>query len=172
MYEEQVAPVSSHLNQLIMKKIIHLSFPIVLVVLCAVLFSFAPLPGAHNYQVYLDGKLVLEQYADSRKEAPSLPLDPQAQAKELSIRYSECGRTVNARIISVRDDRGKLLKEWKFDGASKGFENPMTINVKDVIALKQKDSNTLKLYYASREFPEGQQIASLKLVKDSKTASN
>jgi hypothetical protein len=155
-----------------MKKIIHLSSPILLAVLCVVLFSFAPLPGAHNYQVYLDGKLVLEQYADSRKEAPSLSLDPQAQVKELSIRYSECGRTVNARVISVKDDRGKLLKEWKFDGASKGFENPMTINVKDVVALKQKDSNTLKLYYASREFPEGQQIASLKLVKDNKTASN
>jgi hypothetical protein len=155
-----------------MKKIIHLSSPILLTLLCAVLFSFAPLPGAHNYKVFLDGKLIHEQYTDLKKEAPSVFINPQGDNKELSIRYSECGRTVNGRMLSVTDNSGKLLKEWKFDGESKGFENPMTIKVKDVIALKQKGSNTLKLYYASREFPEGYQVASLKIGKDTNTASN
>lgn len=155
-----------------MKKIIHSTSPVLFVVLCAVLFSFAPLPGAHNYQVYLDGKLVLEQYTDFKKEAPAIPIDPQGDYKELSIRYSECGRVVNARVISVKDEAGKLLKEWKFEGSSKGLENPMTVKMKDVIALKPKNSNSLKLYYASREFPEGHHFASLKLVKDNKTALN
>ena len=155
-----------------MKKIIRFTSPLLLIVLCAVLFSFAPLPGAHNYQVYLDGKLVIEQYADSRTLVPSLPIDPQADSKELSIRYSECGRTVNERALSIKDDGGKILKEWKFEGASKGLENPMSIKVKELVALKQKNSNSLKLYYSSREFPAGQQVASLKLGKDNKTASN
>lgn len=148
-----------------MKKSVHFTSATLLVILCGVLFSFAPLAGAHNYQVYLDDKLVLERYADPRKEVPSLSLDPSGDYKQLSVRYSECGRTVSARIISIKDDGGKLLKEWKFDGSSKGFENPMDINVKDVLALKQKNSNSLKLYYASREFPEGQIIASLRLEK-------
>lgn len=154
-----------------MKKIIHLTTPIMLVVLCAVLFSFAPMPGAHNYQVFLDNKLVLEQYADYRKEAPSLPLDPQGDYKEISVRYNECGKTVSGRIISVKDDDGKLLKVWTFEGTAKGLENPMTVKVKDIIALKQKNSNILKLYYSSREFAQGQQVATIKFTKDNKTAS-
>jgi hypothetical protein len=155
-----------------MKKIIRFTSPMLLVVLCAILFSFAPLPGAHNYQVYLDGNLIIERYADPQKEAPAVSIDPQANPKELSVRYSECGRMVNARMLSIKDDSGKMLKEWKFEGSSKGFENPMAIKVKDLLALKQKNSNSLKLYYSSREFPEGQQVATLKLGKDNKTASN
>jgi hypothetical protein len=160
------------LIKLFMKKIIQLTSPVLLVVLCAVMFSFAPLPGAHNYQVLLDGKLIIEQYTDFKKEAPSVSIDPQADNKELSIRYSECGRAVNDRVLILKDNSGKLLKEWKFEGPSKGLENPMTIKVKDVTALKQKGNNTLKLYYASREFQEGTQIVSLKLGKETSTASN
>lgn len=141
------------------------------VVLCAILFSFAPMPGAHNYQVFLDDKMMIEQYAHPSKEAPVLSIDPQGNAKELSVRYSECGRTVSGRHILLKDESGKVIKDWSFAGSTKGFENPMVVKVKEIVALKQSGSNVLKLYYSSEPFPEGQHVVTLRLSKETKTAS-
>jgi hypothetical protein len=87
------------------------------------------------------------------------------------VKYSECGRTVTGRKITVKDDKDKVLKQWKFEGSSTGFQESMTCQVKDLLDLKQKGSNTLKLYYSSNDFPEGQQIASLLLTGNATTAS-
>ena len=46
----------------------------------------------------------------------------------------------------------------------------MMCSVKDIIALKQKGNNTLKLYYSSKEFPEGQQVAKLIIGGEATTA--
>ena len=140
-------------------------------VLCAVLFSFAPMPGAHNFQVYLDDKMVIDQYAHLAKEAAVLSVDPQSDAKEITVRYNECGRTVSGRHIILKDENGKLVKDWSFPGSSTGLENPMSIKVKDVVALKQNGNKLLKLYYTSDQFTAGQQVVAIKFGKDVKTVS-
>jgi len=47
----------------------------------------------------------------------------------------------------------------------------MSCAVKDIIALKPKGSSRLKLYYSSKEFPEGHQIAYLVIKDKTATAS-
>ena len=155
-----------------MKKIIKSSWasPLIWVALCTILFSFSVRPGAHHFQVYLDDKMVLEQYASDKMMAPKLPLE--SSANQLVVKYSECGRTVTGRAITIKDEKNNILKEWKFEGETSGYKDGMSCKVKDIFALKQNGSNTLKLFYSSKEFPEGQQVALLVLNGDGKTASS
>jgi len=155
-----------------MKKIVRFSWvnSLIGVTLCALLLSFSIRPGTHRFQVYLDSKLVIEQYVNSKMEAPKLLLDPAENHSQLIVKYSECGRTVTGRVITIKDDNNKILKEWRFDGETSGYEESMACKVKDITALLPKGRNTLKLYYSSREFPEGQQIAYLVIGSEMKTA--
>jgi hypothetical protein len=138
-------------------------YALVGIALSSMLFAFSTSPGAHSVQVYLDSKLVIDQYIQPKADAPKVTLDAAEKYSQLIVKYSECGRTVSGRKIIMKDDNNKILKEWKFEGSSKGFEEPMQCQIKDILALKQKGSNTLKLYYSSNDFPEGQQIAYLQL---------
>src|SRR5258706_6701258 len=157
-----------------MKKIIRLPWANALIsaALFAFLLSFSLRPGAYSSRVYLDSKLVIDQYVNSKLDEPKLVLDPAENHNKLIVQYNECGRTVTGRIISIKDDNNTVLKEWHFEGSSSGYHESMTCNVKDILALKQKGSNALKLYYSSGEFREGQLIAHLVISSESKTALN
>ncbi|MEQ1588307.1 MAG: hypothetical protein ABL895_20655 [Cyclobacteriaceae bacterium] len=156
-----------------MKKIVRFSwvYTLVGVALCSILFSFASSTGAHSVQVYLDSKLVIDQYIHSKMDAPKLILDPAEKHGQLIVKYSECGRTVTGRMITLKDENNKVLKDWHYEGASAGFKEPMSCFVKDIMMLKPKESSTLKLYYSSKEFPEGQQIAFIAIDDKTTTAS-
>ncbi len=157
-----------------MKKLFKISWvnSLIGVALCTMLVSFSSRPGAHSFQVYLDNKLVIEQYVNSKMDAPKLRLDPSENHNQLIVKYSECGRTVTGRMLSIKDDHNKVLKEWRFDGVSSGYKESMTCQVKEITALLQKGSNTLKLYYSSKDFPEGQQVVYLVVGSEIKTALN
>jgi len=155
-----------------MKKIIQtLSVNTLTVVAISVLlFSFSNiLPGAHSFQVYLDSKLMADQYIDSGSEAPKIILNPAEKYSQLIVKYNECGRTVSGRIITLKDDKNIVLKEWRFEGTTSGYKDDMTCSWKEISALI-KSKSVLKLYYASKEFPEGQQIAYLMIRGDEKAA--
>jgi hypothetical protein len=156
-----------------MKKIIRFSwiYSLVGVILCSILFSFSTrMAGAHSFQVYLDNKLMIDQYVNSKMNAPTLLVNPAENYSQLIVKYNECGRTVTGRTITIKDGNNKVLKDWRFEGVSTGYENPMAFQIKDITALKQKGSNTFRLYYSSKEFPEGQQIANLVIGGEAKTA--
>src|SRR6185295_7209370 len=110
-----------------MKKIIGFSraFLVLGVALCAFLLSFSFKPGSHSFQVYLDSKLVMEQYVNSKTVAPTLALDPAENHSQLIVKYNECGRTVSGRTITIKDDKDKVLKEWRFEGESSGYKESM-----------------------------------------------
>jgi hypothetical protein len=145
---------------------------ITLAAVCAMLSAFAPMPGAHNFQVYLDDKLVADQYASSKTIAPKIVVDPAENHKQLIVKYNECGRTVTAREITFKETEDKVLKEVKFDGTAKGLDNPMSCGLKDIVALKPKNGNAVKVYYASADFPEGQHVVTLVIGPGTSTASN
>ena len=157
-----------------MKNIIRFSWanPLIWAALCGLLLSFSFKPGAHSFQVYLDNKLVLDRYVNSKMEAPIIGLNPAENYSQLIVKYNECGRTVTGRMISIKDDKDKILKEWQFEGSSAGYKGSMTCKVKDILALKQKGSNTLKLFYSSNEFRDGQQVARLVISSEPNTALN
>ncbi|HZY82713.1 MAG TPA: hypothetical protein VFE50_24485 [Cyclobacteriaceae bacterium] len=125
-----------------------------LLALCAVLSSFASPFGAHSFQVYLDDKLVAEQYVRPGL-VPKITVDGQSQ---LVVKYNECNKPCSARVLTIKDEKDKVLKEWKFEGNTVGFEDPMTCSLKEIAAFKQKN---VKLYYSSAQFAQGQLVATL-----------
>src|SRR5687767_6269860 len=96
------------------------------IAVAATLFSFSGLPGAHSVQVYLDDKLVVDQYLDSKTSAPKLTISEGEKYSQIIVKYSECGRTVTSRTITIKDDKNKVLKNWVFDGSTSGYKDPMT----------------------------------------------
>lgn len=118
-------------------------------------------PGAHSVQVFLDNDMILEKYVDTRSVAPSLALDRARNYKELTIRYSECGRTVNDRRLALTDKSGRELKTWRFEGATAGFKDPMTCQVKDILEFVKPGSSEFGVRYSSNDFPEGIHILTL-----------
>jgi len=141
------------------------------VALCLALSGFSATSGAHSVQVYLDSKLVVDQYINQKVAAAKINLDLAENPNQLIVKYSECGRTVTGRKITLKDNDDKMLKEWTFKEPSAGFQESMPCPVKDILAVKPKKGNTLKLYYSSDDFPEGQQIAYLVLSGTATTAS-
>ena len=144
---------------------------IVGIALCSILFAFSSLTGAHNVQIYLDDKIVVDHYVDSKTITPKILVDPAEKYGHLIVKYNECGRTVTGRTITIKSEENKVLKVWRFEGSSSGFENPMQISVKEITSLKQKGTDSVNLFYSSNDFSQGQQIASLVLGGEATTAA-
>lgn len=149
----------------------NIQFKIVMVLaLCAMLSAFAPF-GAHNFQVFLDDTKVADQYVDRNSIIPKITIDPAENYKKLVVKYNECNRPVTTRTMTLKDNDDKVLKEINFEGTSRGLENPMSLDVKDIVGLKPKSSSTMKLYYSSNDFRQGQLVATLVIGPGKSTAS-
>lgn len=122
--------------------------------------------GGDNYKVYLNKKLILSQEHVTTATASigNLPLDNLTETDEVIVQYTHCGETGKGRSIVLKDEKGNVLKEWKFaDVAS----SSMIIPVKDILAIKKKNPNVaINLYYFSSRFlPNGRMLATLKTEK-------
>ena len=142
---------------------------IALLAFCATLFSFAPKFGGEGYQVYVNNKLVLERYGSQINEVKTLPLDEYSANGQITVKYYHCGRVSKGRVITIKDDQNNILKQWKFTDVTESTP-AMNCSVKEVIGLRTNiNSNSLNLYYASSELPNGRLLAIFSV--DNATAS-
>jgi len=134
--------------------------------LCAVLFSFSTNhTGGEGFEIYLNNKLVLEQYGNNMNTVKTLNLEKVAEEDVLSVRYHHCGRVGKNRTITIKDAQDIVLKEWKFNDAS-DVASRISCKVKDIVGLSKGKNNTLKLYYSSSELPKGRLLASIAAQKN------
>ena len=86
-----------------------------LIVLGLTMFSFAGRAGGDSYKIYLNKKLITEQYVSQPSSGLiSLNLDKANYKDQIVIYYSHCGTTGKGRSIVLKDEQNKILKEWKF----------------------------------------------------------
>ena len=105
--------------------------------------------GGEGFEVYLNDKLVLQQYGNDMDKIKNLQLDQSASNGQLAIRYYHCGRPGKSRIVSIRDEKNVVLKEWKF-GDAKDASAKVSCSVKDIVTLpKIKAGQKVNLYYAA-----------------------
>jgi len=123
--------------------------------------------GTDSYRIYLNGKLLLQQYVGQPLKLESLALGPANGNDNLVVYYNHCGATGRSRSITVRDDNGNVLKEWKFrDAAVKNDMNVpaeddgMTIPVKEILELQAKHSG-MTLNYSARQLPAGRMLTKI-----------
>jgi hypothetical protein len=149
-----------------MKSIISKSLAMVTIAVTLLSFSINPPKantfGGEGFEIYLNGKVVLQQFGKNMNTVKNLQLSAASPGDKLTIRYHHCGRTGKNRIITVRDGEDKLIKEWRFSDA-KTTASDMSCSVKDFIILKKGSNNIFKLYYSSSELPNGRQLASVTL---------
>jgi hypothetical protein len=136
---------------------------LMLVALSTVLFSFSEKIGGDSFSVYLNDKLLLQQYVSRDVTVKSVSLNETATGDVLKIYYSECGKIGRERNISLKDGKDNVLKSWHFPDAAEGASNPpMICKVKDIMTLQKSNGNSIvKLVYSSRELPEGRILAAI-----------
>ena len=71
--------------------------------------------GGDHYEIYLNKKLVTKQFVTQSATALNLQLDKSNYNDEVTIYYSHCGVMGKERSLVLKDSKGKVLKEWKFD---------------------------------------------------------
>lgn len=136
------------------------------------LFTFNAKAGRDSYEIYLNNKLILKHYVTEPLNIKSLQLDKANSNDRLVIFYSHCGQTGKGRSIVIKDEKGKILKEWKFANST-GSNKSMIIPVKEILRLEKNNTNgRLRLYYAAQQMPKGLMLTSLDLGKSSVTLNN
>ncbi|MDP4262914.1 MAG: hypothetical protein Q8941_10310 [Bacteroidota bacterium] len=128
-------------------------------------FSFYVKPGGEGFEIYLNNKMVLQQFGSQQNPVQSIQLDQSFSNSQLSVKYFHCGRAGTNRSITIRDGQNKVLKEWKFadvSNAAVSVSNPaMTCKVSDILSLQKTNPGKLNLYYSSSELPKGRLLATL-----------
>ena len=133
-----------------------------LMILCLAFMAFTPV-GVDKYEVYLNDKLLLKEYAMKDISLKSLQLEKAKPSDQLVIYYTHCHGNAagTARTISVKDEKGQTIKQWKFADPS-GGKAGMVISVKELQQLEKDHSKSqLTMYYASAQLPGGQLLAAL-----------
>ena len=142
---------------------------IALLAFCATLFSFVPKFGGEGVQVYVNNKLVLERYGKEIDVVKTLALDEYSANGQITVKYYHCGRISKGRVITIKDDQQKILKQWKFTDVAEATP-AMNCSANEIIGLRKNiKSNSLNLYYASSELPNGRLLAIFSV--DNATAS-
>jgi len=132
------------------------------VAISATLFSFSGKKGGEGFEIFLNSKLVLQQFGSKMDDVKSIELDNRFSNDQLVIKYYHCGQAGKNRSITIRDAQNKILKEWKFaDVSTAGLsvsEASMACKVKDILSLH---AGKLNLYYTSAQLPKGRLLAML-----------
>lgn len=123
------------------------------------LFAFTTLPGGEGFEVYMNGKLVLQRFGKDMDRPQLLRLGPADAGGEISIRYHHCGQTGKNRVLTVKNSQDRLLKEFRF--ADKSTATDMKCRTAEITALQKGKNEVLKLYYSSSELPGGRLLLTI-----------
>ncbi len=128
------------------------------------LSTFAARAGADGFAIYLNNKLITKQWVSQSLSLKSLQLGKANADDKLTIYYTQChpdGKKDKARSITVRDEKGNIIREWKFTGDN---NSAMVIPVKELLQLEKAGANgSLQLYYAAEDRPRAQALAGLQI---------
>ncbi len=143
----------------------HLSLKKVIIKACSFallsLFTFNAKAGGDSYEIYLNNKLLLRQYVTQPLNIKSLEFDKANASDRLVIFYKHCGLTGTGRSIAIKDENGKVLREWKFANAT-GSNESMVIPVKELMVIATNNNEIhLALYYAAQQLPKGRILTSV-----------
>jgi hypothetical protein len=120
-------------------------------------FSFSVPFGGEGFEVYVNNKLVLQQFGKEMNNIRTLGLSKQGQNSEVTVKYYHCGQSGKNRELSIRNNQNRVLMKWTFaDGAV------MKFSLTELRSLHKAEGETLlSLYYACGEKPRGQKLVQL-----------
>lgn len=131
----------------------------------AVFSSFTARNGGEGFEIFLNNKVVLQQFGNKMGTVSTIQLDQRLSGDQLVVKYYHCGRVGKNRSIAIRDAQNKVLKEWKFANASASgmtiSDAAMACKVKEILSLQKGNPGKLGLYYTCDEIPKGRLLVNL-----------
>jgi hypothetical protein len=129
-----------------------------MILLSFTIFSFS-VPGGDHFEIYLNKKLILQDFVSQNASVKTVALDQQNVNDEVNIYYSHCGKLGSKRTIVIKDGKN-VLKQWRFsDVGSKKF---MSFGAKELLSFQSKNGDKkLNLVYSSEQLPEGRLLATI-----------
>jgi hypothetical protein len=140
-----------------------LSLSSIAALLLAGILTMSATTGVDSFQIYLNNKLVVSHMLTEPLTVQSLKLTHANADDQLKIVYMQCNapdKTGKNRIISLTDEQGSVVMEWKFNNRS-GTHNTMVIPVKELLAAQQKSGGRLVLNYSADDLGRYQQLAAI-----------
>jgi hypothetical protein len=127
------------------------------ILLSIAMFSFSERTGVESFSIYLNGTLLLQEYAMPENTVKRISLADADADDILKIHYNHCGAVGVDRTVSLCDSVNKVLKSWSFVNGSSAY---MEVRIKDMLPL-MKGAKNLNLVYKSREIPNGKVLAGI-----------
>ena len=137
--------------------------------LSVALLSFTSPKGGEGFEIYLNNKLITQQYGKDVNTVKMIAIDESQADVQLTVKYWHCGQEGKNRILTVKDVNNKLLKQWRFADAGKN-NSSMCCGAKEILSLKTKNTGTLNLYYSSSQLPNGRLLATIALTNQKSIA--
>ena len=131
-----------------------------LVLVCAMLFSFSSKRGGDSFEIVLNGKRVLQQFVYASKGVQTIQLTQTSDNDKLDIYYSHCGQVGKNRYITIKNEKDQAIKVWKLADAA-GKNGAMSFKLKDILSLRKNKTDKLNLFYSSSELPAGRTLATI-----------
>lgn len=126
------------------------------VVVSIMLSAFDSAPGGDSFTIYLNDKLLVQQYVHNKEKTKTISLQRASANDVIKVHYSHCGKMGMARNLYIKDQQNKTLKAWKFEDSSDGDKGSMKVQATEVVKLqKTVGIKTLSLVYSSEQLPEG-----------------
>jgi hypothetical protein len=132
-----------------------------LIIIAALFQGFSKKPGGDFYRIFLNDKLMVEQFLTEPKGSPQLSLGTATTNDQLFIHFSHCGIAGKDRTITLTDEKGKQIKVWRFTNSK---STVMQLAVKEIMNASGK-TGTGSIYYASKEKAATQFLAKIELKK-------
>lgn len=131
-----------------------------LVATAAALLSFSPNFGGEGFEILLNGKVLLQQFGKDLNTVKNLELSQVSASDRLTIRYYHCGHVGKNRVVTIKDEQDRILKQWRYKD-SESSVSEMLCTAQDIITLKKAGNSVFKIYYSSSELPGGRMLASV-----------
>lgn len=124
----------------------------------AIVFSMACLsftmnPGGEGFQIFINNKLVLQQFGKDMNEVKTISIDPAVKEASLSVKYYHCGKPGSKRSLTIKNSNNKILKQWSFSDESK-TSTPMKCSMNEIFSLKNVTEDKLYLYYSAAQLSQ------------------
>lgn len=138
-----------------MKKLIGKT--IALVAIAATLFSFTTNFGGEGFEIFVNGKVVIQSFGKDVGKVKTLALNTALPNDKISFRYYHCGQVGKNRLVTIKNANNSTLKVWDYTDVKTGDLN---CTVKDLLNL-QKGAKTFRVFYSSSELPKGRELVEI-----------
>src|ERR1044071_6607861 len=102
--KDDPSSVYSSKKNIVMKTNIKKTMLFGLMAATLMLFAFTSPKGGESFEIYLNGKIIVQQALYSDKSVKNLQLTSTSANDKLDIYYNHCGQTGKNRTITIKDE--------------------------------------------------------------------